>query len=52
MREKDRERRRRRHRYEKRKRLRVKLAAATDENVRRAIEARIRKTYPKYVTEV
>jgi hypothetical protein len=52
MREKNREQRRRRHRYKKRKKLRQRLAAATDDVTRRDIEAKIRKTYPKYTTEV
>ena len=47
MRERSREINQRRHRQEKRKRLRAKLAAATDDATRRAIEEKIRKTYPK-----
>jgi SOS response regulatory protein OraA/RecX len=50
MRERNREINRRRQRYEKRKRLRQKLAAAGDAD-RQAIEAKIRKTYPRYVQE-
>ena len=52
MREHDREIKRRRKRYEKRKKLRTKLAATTGNNDRRAIEAKILKTFPKYTTEI
>jgi len=52
MRERDREIKRRRHRQEKRRKLRLKLAGATDDAGRHAIEEKIRKTYPKYTTEV
>ena len=52
MRERDREIKRRRKRYEKRKKLRTKLAATTGDTDRRAIEAKILKTFPKYTTEV
>jgi hypothetical protein len=52
MREREREIKRRRQRYAKRKRLRVKLATAPTEGDRRNIEARIRKTFPKYTPEV
>ena len=52
MRERDREIKRRRKRYEKRKKLRAKLAAATADSDRRAVEAKILKTYPKYTTEI
>lgn len=52
MRERDREIKRRRKRYEKRTKLRKKLATAPSEGDRRNIEARIRKTYPKYTPEV
>jgi hypothetical protein len=51
MRERNREINRRRQRYEKRKKLRQKLATASDAD-RQAIEAKIRKTYPKYAQEV
>ncbi|HSO73847.1 MAG TPA: DUF6800 family protein [Blastocatellia bacterium] len=52
MREREREIKRRRQRYAKRKRLRIKLATAPTEGDRRNIEARIRKTFPKYTPEV
>ncbi|HXG67092.1 MAG TPA: DUF6800 family protein [Blastocatellia bacterium] len=52
MRERDREINRRRHRKEKRKKLRQKLAAATTDADRKAIEAKILKTYPRYTTEI
>ncbi|HSF25767.1 MAG TPA: DUF6800 family protein [Blastocatellia bacterium] len=51
MRERDREIKRRRQRYAKRKRLRTKLATSSEAD-RGTIEARIRKTYPKYTPEV
>jgi hypothetical protein len=51
MRERSREINRRRHRQEKRRKLRKKLAAATTDTDRRAVEAKIRKTYPKYTPE-
>ena len=50
MRERDREIKRRRQRYEKRTKLRKRLATA-NEGERRNIEAKIRKTYPKYTPE-
>ena len=51
MGERQREIKRRRHRQEKRKRLRVKLAKANDAE-RPKIEAQIRKTFPRYTTEI
>ena len=51
MRERDREIKRRRKRYEKRTKLRKKLATASDSD-QRIIEAKIRKTYPKFTPEV
>lgn len=52
MRERHREIKRRRHRADKRKKLRTRLAAATTDGERREIEAKIRKTFPRYTTEV
>jgi hypothetical protein len=49
MRERNREINQRRQRQEKRKKLRKRLAAASDDASRRAIEEKIRKTYPKAV---
>jgi hypothetical protein len=49
MRERNREIGRRRQRYAKRKKLRSKLTDTTTDQQRHEIEARIRKTYPKYV---
>ena len=46
MRERNREINQRRHRQEKRRKLKKQLAAATDDATRRAIEEKIRKTYP------
>lgn len=43
---------RRRHRQQKRKKLRRKLAATTDATERKAVEAKILKTYPNYTTEI
>lgn len=43
---------RRRKRHEKRSKLRKKLAAATTDTDRSAIQEKIRKTYPRYTTEV
>ncbi|HWO00492.1 MAG TPA: DUF6800 family protein [Blastocatellia bacterium] len=51
MRERDREIKRRRKRYEKRTKLRKKLASAASDGDRHNIEAKIRKTYPKYTAE-
>ncbi len=51
MRERDREIKRRRHRQEKRHRLRTKLAKANDVE-RQKIEEQIRKTFPKYTTQI
>lgn len=51
MRERDREIKRRRKRYEKRTKLRKRLAALGSDGDRRGIEARIRKTYPKFTPE-
>jgi len=48
LRERDREIKRRRHRYAKRKKLLVKLAAASTDGERRLIDAKVRKTYPKF----
>jgi hypothetical protein len=52
MRERDREIKRRRKRYEKRTKLRKQLAAAASDSDRRAVENKIRKTYPKYTPEI
>ncbi len=52
MRERHREIKRRRHRAEKRKKLRTRLAAVTTDAERRDLEAKIRKTFPRYTTEV
>lgn len=52
MRERDREIKRRRHRSGKRKKLRKKLAAAKTEGDKRQIEAKIRRTMPKYTPDV
>jgi len=51
MREREREIKRRRHRQEKRKRLRAKLAKVSDAE-RPKVEAQIRKTFPKYTTQI
>jgi len=50
MRERNREINQRRHRQEKRRKLKKQLAAATDDANRRAIEEKIRKTYPHITT--
>lgn len=52
MREREREIKRRRKRYQKRTRLRKKLTTVESEGDRRNLEAKIRKTYPKYTPEV
>ena len=52
MRERNREIKRRRHRCEKRKKLRAKLGSASTEGERRLIDAKIRKTYPKFTPEL
>ncbi|HLG17669.1 MAG TPA: DUF6800 family protein [Blastocatellia bacterium] len=51
MRERNREIKRRRHRYEKRKKLRRKLASAATEGEKRQLEARIRRTMPKFMPD-
>jgi hypothetical protein len=48
MRERNRELNRRRKRQDKRRKLRAKLASVGSDADRQAIEAKIRKTYPKY----
>jgi len=48
VRERDREIKRRRHRYAKRKKLLARLASASTEGERRLIDAKVRKTYPKF----
>lgn len=52
MRERNREINRRRRRHAKRKKLRVHLAAATGETEQRAIQEKIRKTFPRYTPSV
>ncbi|MEK6302990.1 MAG: DUF6800 family protein [Acidobacteriota bacterium] len=52
MRERNREIKRRRKRYEKRTKLRKRLVTAASDSDRRAIENKIRKTYPKYTPEI
>jgi len=52
MREREREIKRRRKRYLKRTKLRKKLTTAESEGDRRNLEAKIRKTYPKYTPEI
>ncbi len=52
MREREREIKRRRHRYEKRKKLLARLASAETDEQRREIQEKIRKTYPKYTSEI
>jgi hypothetical protein len=52
MRERDREIKRRRQRYEKRKKLRAKLGAASTDGEKRLIDAKIRKTFPKFTPEM
>ncbi|HEY7911375.1 MAG TPA: DUF6800 family protein [Blastocatellia bacterium] len=52
MRERHREIKRRRHRAEKRKKLRARLAAVTTDAERGQIEAKIRKTFPRYTPEM
>jgi hypothetical protein len=52
MRERNREIGRRRHRYQKRKKLKTRLAAAATEGEKREILTKIRKTYPKFTTEI
>jgi hypothetical protein len=47
MRERNREINRRRRRYQKRLKLRKKLEAATTDNDKRDLEARIKKTFPR-----
>ncbi|HUK91229.1 MAG TPA: DUF6800 family protein [Blastocatellia bacterium] len=51
MNERDREIRRRRQRYAKRKNLRQKLSKATTEQERTQIQAKIFRTFPRYVPE-